>query len=178
MTCIVGCENQGKVYIGADSGVGHGYVIRALRRPKVFYRGPFIIGCSGSVRMSQLLQHSLKVPTQENGSEERYMVCVFVEAVRACLKEHGYLRRENNMESIGSFLVGYRGRLYRMASDLQIIQLLDGLAACGCGEEYALGAMFSLRDQGLAPSDRILAALTTTAYFCNAVLPPFAVVHT
>ena len=61
MTCIIGLEHEGSVFIGADSAVGTYYTIQRVRTPKVFQRSQFLIGSSGSVRMGQLLQYSLEV---------------------------------------------------------------------------------------------------------------------
>jgi len=177
MTCIVGMVENGKAYIGADSAAVDGSTVRALKQPKIFRRGAFVIGYTGSFRMGQLLQYFLDVPEQGWGiSDEEYMVTVFAEAVRKCLKEHGYLKVENNREEIGTFLVGYRGGLYRVASDLQATQTLDGMTACGSGEEYALGALYVLED--LRAEERILVALTAASYFDSNVAPPFAVMRT
>jgi len=177
MTCIVGMVENGKAYIGADSAAVSNSTVRALKQPKVFRRGPFVIGYTSSFRMGQLLQYFLDVPEQEDGvSDEEYMVTVFAEAVRECLKEHGYLKVENNREEIGTFLVGYRGGLYGVASDLQATQTLDGMTACGSGEEYALGALYTLK--GLDAEERILVALTAASYFDSNVAPPFAVMST
>ncbi len=179
MTCIVGIVENGTVYIGGDSYASTGSFVRALKNPKIFQTGPFVIGCTGSIRMSQLLEYSLEIEDQEQDMpDEEYMVRVFIEAVRSCLKEYGYLEVDNNREVIGTFLVGYRGGLYRAASDLQIIQLLDGMAACGCGQRFALAAMYALQGLGYGAEERITRALEVSAYFDGNVAPPFAVLHT
>lgn len=55
MTCVVGLVDNGHIYIGADSYCrtrwdgGH-----IMAEPKVFHRGPFIIGGCGRTRDSQL----------------------------------------------------------------------------------------------------------------------------
>lgn len=59
MTCIIGLENKGKVYMGADSASSNGYSINVSGNPKLFRSGPFLIGFTSSWRMGQLLQHQL-----------------------------------------------------------------------------------------------------------------------
>lgn len=177
MTCVVGIVANGGVWIGADSAAVRGSTVRALKKPKVFRNGPFVIGYTSSFRMGQLLQYSLEVQEQdEDMSNEEYMVRVFVEAVRQCLKKHGYLKKDNDREEIGTFLVGYRGGLYRVDSDLQATQWRDGMSACGCGQQFALGAMHVLL--GLEPEERITRALEAAAYFDGNVVPPFGVMRT
>jgi len=174
MTCVVGIVESGEVWIGADSATVRNCTVRALKKPKVFRNGPFVIGYTSSFRMGQLLQYSLEVKGQEQDMpDEEYMVRVFIEAVRKCLKDHGFLQIDNNLEKIGRFLVGYRSGLYWVDSDLQITQNLDGMMACGSGEEFALGAMYAL--QGMAAQKRIVHALEIAAYFDANVVSPFAV---
>ena len=177
MTCIVGMVEDGKVYIGGDSAVTAGNTVRAVKHPKVFRNGPFVIGCVGSVRMSQLLEYVLNVPPQgDDVTDKKYMITVFAEAVRTCLKEYGFAEVEDNKERFGTFLVGYHGGLYSVYSDLQVTQYLDGMTACGSGEEYALGALYTLK--GLDAEGRILVALAAASYFDSNVAPPFAVMRT
>jgi len=174
MTCIVGAVEGDTVYIGADSAAVGGSLIRALKKPKVFRTGPFVIGYTSSFRMGQLLQYALEVPEQaEDMADEEYMVMVFIEAVRKCLGEHGFLKIDKSQEEIGAFLVGYRGGLYCVAEDLQVLQNLDGMAACGSGNEFALAVMYDRRD---SPTwERIQRALEAAAYFSTDVVRPFGV---
>jgi len=122
--------------------------------------------------MGQILQYHLSVRRQFEGeADDQYMVKAFAEAVRKALKEHGFAKIENSEESGGTFLVGYRGHLYSFASDFQVNEMADGYDACGCGEDFALGAMKAL--EGLPPEERIIQALESAAAFSGAVIPPF-----
>lgn len=174
MTCIVGLAQDGDVWIGADSAAGDGWQVRSTLVPKVFVRGPFIIGYTVSFRMGQLLQFHLDVPPQDGESSDlEYMVCRFIAAVRACLKEGGYTTIKDSKEGGVGFLVGYRGHIYCVGDEFQITEASDGFDACGCGEKYALGAMDAL---GYAePGERVLLALETAARFSGAVCEPFVI---
>ena len=149
--------------------------MRAIRLPKVFRLDQFIIGYTTSFRMGQILQYHLAVSPQEEESDNRYMIVTFAEAVRACLKDYGFATVDNNLESGGTFLVGYRGHLYCMYSDYQISEAADGIGACGCGQAYALGAMKALA--AIPPEARIQQSLEIAAYFSGAVIPPFHILH-
>jgi ATP-dependent protease HslVU (ClpYQ) peptidase subunit len=181
MTCIVGLVEKSRrrgspatVYIGADSASVSGWTSRVTRLPKVFRRGPFLIGYTTSFRMGQLLEHALKVPAKgDEGDDMRYMVTVFVEQVRQLLKERGVAKIESNAETGGQFLVGYSGRLYSVQSDFQVNEMADGFDAVGSGAEYALGAIAAL--QGTAPIPRLKRALEVSAHFNMGVSPPFVV---
>lgn len=175
MTCIVGIVERKTVYIGGDSASVAGWTSRITRLPKVFKKGPFLIGYTTSFRMGQLLEHSLQVPAQAQTDRDdmRYMVTVFVEHVRTLLKDRGMAKIEANAESGGQFLVGYRSRLYSVQSDFQVNEMADGFDAVGSGAEYALGAISALR--GVSPIPRLKRALEISARFNMGVCGPFFV---
>ena len=172
MTCIVGVAQEGKVYIGADSASVSGWCVRQTELPKVFKTGNFVIGYTTSFRMGQILQHHLTVRSQyEDEEDDQFMVRAFAEAVRECLKARGFAKVENNVEKGGTFLVGYRGRLYSVDDDFQVNEMIDGYDACGCGYPFALGAMKALGQE--LPEERIKHALEIAAHFSGWVKPPF-----
>lgn len=176
MTCIVGLVDKGTVHIGGDSASVAGWTSRVTRLPKVFRRGPFLIGYTTSFRMGQLLQHALNVPIQKDTDDMRFMVMTFAESVRALLKERGVAKIEANAESGGQFLVGYRRRLYSVQQDFQVNEMADGFDAVGSGAEYALGAMAVMRgSRSLSPPAKIKRALAVSAHFNMAVSAPFFV---
>lgn len=172
MTCIIGLALDGKVYMGSDSASSSGYDrhITALR--KVFRVGEFLIGYQDSFRMGEILQYHLEVRQQQDGeTDERYMVVGFIEAVRECLKAKGYTRIDNNTETGGRFLVGYRGHVYVVDNDFQINHWLSGIATCGAGEQYALAAMLALHDW--KPEERIRRSLEISSELSVYVTAPF-----
>jgi ATP-dependent protease HslVU (ClpYQ) peptidase subunit len=174
MTCIAGIADGTRVWMGGDAAGVAGWEMKIMTLPKVFVRGPFLFGCTGSVRMTQILQHHLEVePQMEGVPADTYMVRVFVEAVRACLKGFGYAKIESNREQGGFFLVGYRGRLYSAESDFQVNESADGFDAVGVGAPYALAAMCALDE--LDSEARIRRALEIAAHFSIGVAPPFRI---
>ena len=174
VTCIVGLAHEGNVWIGADSAAASGWKVRVTSVPKVFARGPFIIGYTVSFRMGQLLQFHLDVQPQDGeASNLEYIVKRFIAAVRGCLKEGGYTTIDNNKEEGGGFLVGYRGHVYSVGDEFQVTEASDGFDACGCGGNYALGAIVALDD--LEPEARVRRALGIAAYFSGGVCGPFTV---
>jgi ATP-dependent protease HslVU (ClpYQ) peptidase subunit len=174
MTCIIGLAENGKVYIGADSQAATNWNKRIVVQPKVFLNGPFVIGYTSSFRMGQLLQYQLAVDPQLSGEDDyHYMVAVVAEAIRDCFKTHGWAKVENNQEEGGSFLIGYRGKLYEVASDMSVLEYIDGFSAIGCGANYALAAMAALED--MPPVDRIRRALEIAVRFSNGVSEPFTI---
>lgn len=174
MTCIVGLVDGDRVWMGGDSAGVSGLDITVRADPKVFRNGPFLIGFTSSFRMGQLLNFRLRVPEQEPGTDVfGYMVMTFVEAVRDCLKEGGYAQRTNDAESGGSFLVGYRGRLFSIQSDYQVCEAIRGFHAIGCGADYALGALAASTHAG--SEQRIRLALEVAETFSGGVRAPFRI---
>src|SRR5687767_9400585 len=115
MTCIVGIAHKGTVYMGGDSaGVG-GLDLVQRKDKKVFKNGPFIIGFCGSFRAGQVLQYKFVPPTQAPEHDVfDFMVCQFIDGARDALKSAGVAKIENNVEEGELFLVGYKGRLFRV----------------------------------------------------------------
>lgn len=176
MTCIVGIETKDGVWMGGDSAaVGNLDMYRTKLR-KVFQNGPFLIGYTSSFRMGQLLQYHLQIGLQQDDQKNiAYLITKFIPAVRECLREGGYMWLENNRETGGSFLVGYRGKIYEVASDFQVNSSQDGFMAIGCGDDYALG---SLRTSKYIPTSaewRLQKALEVAAHFSGGVCAPFYV---
>jgi hypothetical protein len=171
VTCIVGLEHDGLVYIGADSAGVAGYSVMVRADTKVFHNAGYVMGFTSSFRMGQLLRYSLVPPAPGDWDVDRFMATEFVASVRACLRDGGYARNESGNESGGTFLVGIRGRLYRIGDDYQIGRSADQYCAIGAGEEYALGALYSTVD--MDPEDRVRLALEAASHHSSAVSAPF-----
>ena len=177
MTCIVGVvDADGRIVMGGDSAGVAGYDLRARADAKVFRVGDFLIGFTSSFRMGQLLRWKLASYLQAQPAamaDDEFMCTLFVDAIRKCLSEGGYARKENEAESGGEFIVGYRGALWHIESDYQVGQLVDPFAACGCGESYAHGALAVLDADA---ETRVRRALETAERFSAGVRGPFVIV--
>lgn len=175
MTCIIGLVQDGKVYIGGDSGASDSYSLLQTNLCKVIKRSPFIMGYCGSFRMGQVLKHSLKVCEQESSeSDLSYLVNEVMDSVRELYREKGILKITENIEEGGEFLLGYKGSLYSIESDFQVNSFGHNYHAIGCGSDYALGAMMALRDEK-DPEKRILKSLEISGFFSNGVCAPYYV---
>ncbi len=171
MTCIVGfIDNKNKkVIIGGDSAAvtsGGSYDITIRKDPKVFKNGDFIIGCTTSFRMIQLLRFSFKPPEINVDDIYRYMCTDFINEVRNCFKNGGF-------EGGGDFIVGYKDRMFTVYDDFQVAEDLLGVSSVGCGSPYALGAIYSLIKSNKQPQDKVKFALETASLFSAGVEKPF-----
>ena len=181
MTCIVGMVKDNEVYIGGDSAGVQGGNVRIRQDSKVFKNGPMIFGCTSSFRMINLLKYKLRIPEQDKtySSDYEYLCTAFIDEVIKCFKNNGYAKVDNNQVEGGTFLLGYKGKLYSVDSDYQVTMCQDDYNACGCGIYYALGAMKTLeRWDGFndaPPESYIQEALIAAEYFHGSVRSPFVI---
>ena len=173
MTAIVGLARQGKVFVGGDSAGVSGFDLTVRADPKVFRNGPYLFGFTSSFRMGQLIRYALVPPEPKRDDLDRFMATKFVDALRACLKEGGWARKESDREEGGCFLVGTRGRLYTVESDYQVGRAADGYAAVGCGDQVALGALYATAGLAMRPRARLKLALRAAERFNAGVRGPF-----
>lgn len=178
MTAIVGLVHDGAVHIGGDSaGVGDHYTLTVRADAKVFTNGPYVMGFTTSFRMGQLLRWALKAP-EPDGDLEAFMATTFIDAVRDCLREGGWLSKDSEQERGGDFLVGVRGRLFAVQGDFQVAEAADGYAAVGSGYQLSLGVLYATAKSRMAPQRRLGLALTAAERFNAGVRGPFAYVAT
>ena len=176
MTCIVGMVHNKTVYMGADSAGVAGFDIRTRKDPKVFISGEFIIGYTSSFRMGQILRYSFSPPNPREGVEPyKYMCTEFIDTLISTMKEKGFATVNNNEVRGGIFLVGYRGSLFEVESDFQVGEVYKNYASVGCGEAYALGALYSIEKSDTMPEERIKIALSAAQEFSAGVREPFLV---
>lgn len=179
MTCIVGYvdKENNRVVIGANSASISDSSVIIRKDPKVFKNGEFIIGCTTSFRMMQLLRFSFKPPKVKSKDIYEYMCTDFITAVRHCFKEGGYIEQNENGGDIGGkFLVGYKDRLFIIDDDFQVGESIDLYLSIGCGSDFALGSLFTNRDISSVIS-KITKALETASYFAVGITPPFIIEH-
>ena len=174
MTCIAGLVHQDKVYIGGDSAGVSGLDLTVRADEKVFASGEFLFGFTSSFRMGQLLRYAFTTPVpREDQDIDHFMVVDFTNAVRQCLKDGGWATKNNEQEASGTYLVGFRGRLFEIHNDYQVGRPVDGYAAVGCGDNQALGSLFSTGSR--LPEERIRTALAAAERHSAGVRSPFVV---
>ena len=177
MTCIVGLIEKEKVYIGADSASVAGLHTILTKNPKVFKKEDFVIGCTSSFRMIQLLKYSFYPPEMDDRDDlHRYMCIDFIEAVKQCFREGGYMMKTTEGEDKGGvFLVGFQGRLFTIYDDFQVHESIEPYAAIGCGTEYAMGSLNTTLDMRMKSEKRLLKALEAAERHSGGVLSPFII---
>lgn len=179
MTCIVGLVDNDRVIIGGDTAGTNGWLGQTIRADvKVFHNGPYVMGFTTSFRMGQVLRYHADLRQPDTWDIDKYMATTFVDECRRVLKEAGWMTINSGNEVGGTFLVGYRDRLYTVMSDWQVAQAVDGYDAVGCGDTLALGALFATKDSDQGPEDRVRLALDAASHHSAGVAPPYTILTT
>ena len=187
MTAIAAVRHEGKVWVGGDSaGCSTGYGEITLRKDtKVFMVGKLLIGYTSSFRMAQLIRYGLAGcesiedldPPDKDGF--RFMIQDFVPRVRWLFKEGGFQTiTDGGQEYGGNFLVAWNDNLFEVSTDYQVVETLDGFAACGSGRDLSLGAFCVLQDTIIPPEQKIKIALDAAERFNAYVRSPFHILNT
>ncbi len=182
MTCIVGIEHDGKVYMGADSQMTQGNTKYITRHPKVFKKGNMLFGCCNWLRTSQLLMYSFEIPKRETvvqtGSpvvpDMSYLVNQFIPSLRQCFKEAGFMTYKDGEDEGEDFMLGYKGVIYEVERNFQIVSSVDGSMAMGSGWQYALGSLYTTLENP-DPVARINTALYAAQRYDTCVCEPFTI---
>ena len=174
MTCIVGVVSKGKIYMGGDSCGSSPYSWQTVGNPKVFKVQDFIIGCTTSFRMIDLLAYNLNIRrSHPDDSDDKFMRTTFIEGVRDCLK-HGGFAKKDTPEKGGNFLVGYNGRLYEVQDDFSVLNSPEWGCSVGSGEDAARGSLYTTQNDK-DPKKRVLTALKAAEAVVPSVRGPMMV---
>ncbi|MHA1866844.1 MAG: hypothetical protein ACTSXD_02125 [Candidatus Heimdallarchaeaceae archaeon] len=175
MSCVVGIKYKDKIYMGADSCVTKGGDrVLTLTDPKIFRRKQFLIGFCGELRVGQFLKHT-------NIPKDIDTVDKLVEFMKTIFENEGFIRKgkdfdEPTLSVEAEFIVAYHGRIYIIGADLSVIE--DGkndYCAIGSGADFALGSLYTTKNQKVNPRKRLIRALKSSAYFDPGVSSPFRV---
>ena len=167
MTCIVALKHEGKIYMGSDSQISCGRQ-KLIGECKVFKKGTMLIGSAGYSRFQKILRYNFNIPEHnESLSDIEYLNSVFIDSLRELCDKKQYLRIiESKSEISDTTLIGYNGKIYKMALDFDVSTYDIPYFAIGSGEDIALGSMFStINITELAPENKIKLAIGAACYF-------------
>ncbi len=158
MTCIVAFLDvrDGKVYMGADTSVSFGDVIRAEKATKIVEKNGIMMGVAGTSRIAQYVMYFFKPPDFLSGEEfRRYMVVDFVPELKKELTEYGYKEPDFSSPSGASLgfemIVAHKDHLALIGVDFSVVQHVDNIEAIGSGSDFAFSAMKALFLAGMLP---------------------------
>lgn len=186
MTCIIGYQTGGKVYMGGDScGYGSNSDSRIFKNPKVFKLrvGNILCGYTWTYRYGQVLKQVLKnIKPKWGDSIQDWLIETFVPALIAKMDEQKILEIEDGMAKVSGALLGIQGRIFVILNDLSVVEPDGNLFTLGSGYQYAIGALAAIEDapayvSGLTPKGKIHRALEITAQYCPSVREPFTIIE-
>lgn len=186
MTCIVGLEHDGDVWMGGDSAGVSGLDLVIRDEPKVFEKLGVLYGFTTSFRMGQIIKYGLSCPDARSDEaidrEDIDWLCTtFVNALRANFRAGGWLKESGGVQSGGQIMLAFRKRLYVVDSDFQVYRPSCGYHAIGSGGFYALGSLHATSrviDLSEDPMERCIWALEAAESMNAGVRGPFTVLST
>lgn len=184
MTCIIGYEEKGKVYMGGDSGAVDDFSTTSTHEEKVYHthcqenESQFLIGYEGSFRMGQVVKYQFHPRKHYKEMDDmKYLTTIFVDDLIECLDVNNVLTRtfEERIET-DRMLLGYKGKLYAIDADFNVLRNRMGFDTIGSGFEIARGAMGAFREnKKMKAEDRIKKSLEIVGNMCNSVCAPYYV---
>lgn len=185
MTCIVGLVHEGITYIGGDSLGSNGFS-KTVRNDKKIFKlkdtNNSLIGYTSSFRMGQLLMYKSGLidsrDEKDNLINHEYLVTKFIPNVITLFEGGGYSTIKNGEKEGGEFLLGCKDKLYKIECDYQVGEPVSKYDACGSGEYFALGSLYSTDGTNLTPEERLEKALRAASEFSTGVSAPYYIMNT
>lgn len=195
MTVIVGVAAEDTAFVGADTLSGNSGWKNESATPKLHRhsvpggwrisgggsharptRFPLLIGTTSTWRWSQIARWRLDPPEDGRDDPDEYMAVDFSDHLRELLSDLGYAEKENAKETADArAVIAYRGRIYAVQSDYDVIRPAEGYYAVGAGRYIASGAVYLATAAGWEPKERVLAGLRAAAAHNPFCAPPFQV---
>lgn len=180
MTTIVGVVHHSTVWLGGDAAMSSEDSVALQTLPKVFNRGPAVIGVCGQARLEPVMRHVVQVPNFKRGDDpDRWVNVDLANAIRTAVTREG-LVTESGWLDLGdsAILVGVAGQLFAIESDLCGWRPLQGFYAIGSGGEKARASLAETHEKKLQPRTRLKRALERAAAETPFTRPPWTFVNT
>lgn len=175
MTCIVGLEHAGKVWLAGAAAFSTDNEVWIQADPKVFRRGDVLIGVCGEARFESVMRYLVDVPRITRGVDLGRWVNVDLAAEirKACVNDGRVI--ESGAFTLGecSAMVGVQGSLFVIEHDLCGWRPSCGYCAIGSGAGPARTSLRETEDRKLQPKTRLRRALERAAAETTGVRPPF-----
>jgi hypothetical protein len=148
---------------------------RILQRPpKVFRRGPIVVGCAGLTAWESMWRRITfaRLPGKD---VDDWVSGELADTIRRSMPNAGL---EGDDKNECGALIGIGGRVYYVEGDGNPWRPAHGYCAVGSGADYALGSLHTSAKRKLLPRYRLTLALQAAAAHCTTVAAPFRFVNT
>jgi ATP-dependent protease HslVU (ClpYQ) peptidase subunit len=142
MTTILGIEHKNGFVVAADS--------QTTDRERPFYHpdikkiievGNYVIAGAGQSSLIDIYQGGyspVEMTEGFTGNIYQFITSKFIPELRQLHVDSGYVAKKTNDFE---FIVGYKNKLFYIASDYSVLKSKDGFYAVGSGYAYGLGAL-------------------------------------
>lgn len=148
MTTLAAIEGNGWAVFASDSQSSDdsGFVAM-MPGGKAFDNQGIIIAGAGQVRGINILEHAFVAPTVNMKFPDKYITNTFIPAMRKSFQDAGYeyRREDTSVENDNVWLIGVKGKIYRIEEDYSWERNDNGLYVAGSGERFALGALEAMK---------------------------------
>lgn len=178
MSVIVAVKENGVVYFGADSQTTAGKRKYNYLNETGFkvYRADngMLLGFCGRVGARQTILSVKDVFTLDERGDltKRHIVTKIIPKLADKMEDVG--NEESGALDV-NILLGYKDKLYKITSALEVVKLNE-YSASGAGEEFTHYALCAWKDMPVR--ERILKALSTSAKFEESVCGPYVLIDT
>jgi hypothetical protein len=178
MTCIVGVEHKGTVWLGGDSAATSSDGSQTLiADSKVFVNGSVAFGICGSPKVMDPLKFTKFTKQKKKQDVREFVANSLIPEIKQAFKKAGCIieHQEHGELFEGAILFGTDGKLFRMECNFQIITDSHLFDSVGSGANIAIGSLHAtVKDSN--PKRRILTALKASSIANSGVRPPFKIV--
>lgn len=177
MTCIIGLEYKGCVYMGSDAAMSDEDTITTCSPTEKLFivnNSNIILGVYGSIRLMQTLHYGFTFSTQQkvDESDEKYLIVDFIDELKSYLESKNVLLEDKLPDS--EILIAFNKKLYRIDQEFQVFKTFNGYNAIGSGEYVAQGALEILKnDDQYSPEQKLIKALDTAVLHVQSVRGPY-----
>lgn len=168
MTIIVGIEYDGGAFLGSDASISSEDYISSISGTKLITKKRLIFAYTGHFRPAQVIEKIWKPPEYSGVKTDEYLYKRLIPSLQAVFEKHKVTER-------GSFLLGFRKKIYVIQDDFAIVRTSKSYYAEGTGESYALGSFHSTEGLGIDPSLRAVLALEAACEFSPSCQGPIYV---
>lgn len=147
MTTLIAVQHEDWCLIAGDSQTTS-YHLSADCSPmgKIAQNGKYLVAAAGLVRGMNLIQHAFAPPAPPKSNLDKFMVNVFVPALRKCFQSAGYDMKDDGdvAQHDNEFIVAVNGVLYLIDEAYGVERTSNRVYVTGSGMELALGAADAL----------------------------------
>lgn len=176
MTCIAAIISNDVITIASDMLVTWDYSVNNYT-DKIFRKGNgYVVGCSGGVRVSQLMQYEVTFPVIPKNVKDlkEFIVKKVVPNIRKVMRKELAKKNMDESDLNSAFLIGVKGGLFIITEDYCVLEF-DKFAAIGSGAIAALASLSTTEevkkdfDVGIPDAQRLAYALNSAHEVENTV---------